>query len=234
MRNLHSSYAHRGDILRRRARIRRLLLLLGFVASASAATHIRPAAPADAEAAPLQVGRFGIGKADAERLQQELLAAQGEMGLLQARLDRAERVIGYSSKYRIGADLAGQIFDIALAEGIDPDLAFRLVRLESQFNPRARSPVGAVGLTQVMPSTARLLVKGMTPERLYDPQTNLRLGFSYLRGLLDKYDGNVKLALLAYNRGEFAVNSAIRRGDNPTNGYDRIIMKGYAGNGVVE
>jgi soluble lytic murein transglycosylase-like protein len=225
---------HRGDVLRRRARLRRLLLLLGFVTASSAAVKMRAPEPEVAEAAVPQVGRFGIGKVEAERLHMELENVRGEMGLLQAQLDRAERVMEYSARYRVGADLAGHIFDIALAEGIDPDLAFRLVRLESQFNPRARSPVGAVGLAQVMPSTARLLMKGITVEKLYEPATNLRLGFRYLRDLLDRYDGNVNLALLAYNRGEGAVNAALRRGENPTNGYDRIIMKGYAGSGVVD
>jgi soluble lytic murein transglycosylase-like protein len=234
MRNYRGTYVHRGDSLRRRARLRRLLLLLGFVAATSAAVKMRAPEPAAAEAAVVQVGRFGIGRMEAERLQTELVTMKGELDLIQARLDRAERVMRYSSQYRIGADLAGQIFDIAQAEGLDADLAFRLVRLESEFNPRAKSPVGAIGLTQVMPSTARLLVKGITVEKLYEPATNLRLGFSYLRGLLDRYDGDVKLALLAYNRGEFAVNSALKRGENPTNGYDRVIMRGYVGNGLID
>ena len=53
--------------------------------------------------------------------------------------------------------------DIALAEGIDPEIAFELVRVESRFNPRAVSPVGARGLTQVMPRTARWLLPSLLP-----------------------------------------------------------------------
>ena len=56
----------------------------------------------------------------------------------------------YSTKYGITAGLAGSVFDASLREGIDPELAFRLVRLESEFNPRAVSKVGALGLTQLM------------------------------------------------------------------------------------
>ena len=58
------------------------------------------------------------------------------------------------------------------------------MKLESDFNPHATSPVGAIGLTQVMPATARFYVKGITREGLYDPNTNLRVGFRYLRGLV--------------------------------------------------
>ena len=69
---------------------------------------------------------------------------------------------GYSSRYHIGADLAGSVYDIALAEGIEPELAFRLVKVESDFNEHASSSAGALGLTQVMPSTAQFFVPGIT------------------------------------------------------------------------
>jgi len=81
--------------------------------------------------------------------------------------------------------------DVALSEGIDPGLAFRLVKVESGFNPRATSHVGAVGLTQVLPSTARLYEPGLTTQQLYDRDTNLRIGFRYLRDLLDRYPANM-------------------------------------------
>jgi soluble lytic murein transglycosylase-like protein len=153
---------------------------------------------------------------------------------MRTQLDRAKKVISYSSRYKIGADLATNIVDVAQAEGIDPELAFRLVKLESDFNVHATSPVGALGLTQVMPSTAKFYVKGVTREKLYDPNTNLRVGFRYLRGLVDEYHGDVKLALLVYNRGPVAVAKSRALGDNPSNGYDRLLTKGYRGNGVVE
>ena len=75
---------------------------------------------------------------------------------------------------------------------------------------------------------------GTTRSDLRDPQTNLRVGFRYLRGLVDEYDGNVKLALLVYNRGPVAVAKSRAQGDNPSNGYDRILTKGYRGSGVME
>ncbi|HYH78199.1 MAG TPA: transglycosylase SLT domain-containing protein, partial [Longimicrobium sp.] len=86
-------------------------------------------------------------------------------------------------------------------------------------------PVGAVGLTQLMPSTARYFRRNVSREALFDRDTNLRLGFRFLKTLIVKYDGNVKLALLAYNRGPERVDSILRNGGNPDNGYARAVMR---------
>jgi soluble lytic murein transglycosylase-like protein len=144
----------------------------------------------------------------------------------------------FAMRYRISSDLAREIHDAAHEEGIDPDLAFRLVRVESMFNPRARSPVGALGLTQLMPSTARWFDRSLTREGILEPRTNLRVGFRYLHRLIDKYDGNLQLALLAYNRGDGAVDRDLRRGRNPENGYSRRVLgvgfDRYSGSGLAE
>jgi soluble lytic murein transglycosylase-like protein len=234
MKNLRGTYVHRGDAYRRRTRLKRTVLALSFFgATAFVVGNRKPAAPT-AEAAPVHSSGFKINVATDRSLAFALDSARGELELVRAQLERAQKVIGYSSRYDIGADLAGTIVDVASAEGIDPELAFRLVKLESDFNVRATSPVGAIGLTQVMPATAKYYVKGITREKLYDPQTNLRIGFRYLRGLVNEYDGNVKLALLVYNRGPVAVAKSRAQGDNPSNGYDRILTKGYSGSGVME
>jgi len=94
--------------------------------------------------------------------------------------------------------------------------------------------VGAVGLTQLMLPTAKYFDRSLTKERLYEPRTNLRIGFRYLRTLITEYKGNTKLALLVYNRGEVAVKKALNAGLSPTNGYDRVLTKGYKGRGVVD
>ena len=234
MKNLRGTYVHRGDAYRRRRRLNRTVLALSFLgATAFVLGNRKPAAPT-AEAAPVKNSGFVINVATDKSLTFALDSARGELELVRAQLERANKVITYSSRYHIGADLAGNIVDVASAEGIDPELAFRLVKLESDFNVHATSPVGAVGLTQVMPSTARYYVKGITRERLYDPTTNLRVGFRYLRGLVNEYDGDVKLALLVYNRGPVAVAKSRAQGDNPSNGYDRILTKGYRGAGVMD
>ena len=82
------------------------------------------------------------------------------------------------------------------AAGISPALLSALVWQESRWNPSAVSPKGAVGLTQLMPQTAREL--GVDPT---DPVANLAGGARYLRQLLNSFDGNVEKALAAYNAG---------------------------------
>ena len=151
-------------------------------------------------------------------------ALQGEMGIKQAQLDRLQRAYDLSSRYGISAELAITIEEIALAENVDPKIAFELVRVESQFNPRAVSPVGAVGFTQLMPATARLLSPGITRAQMFDRETNLRLGFRFFRSLLDYYKGDVRLALLAYNRGPTRVDRIRASGGDPSNGYARRVL----------
>lgn len=84
---------------------------------------------------------------------------------------------------------------------LDPRLVLAVIRAESNFDPRARSPRGACGLMQLIPATARRF--GVAD--VWDPLQNLRGGMAYLRWLLDHFDGNVRLALAGYNAGEQAV-----------------------------
>ena len=166
------------------------------------------------------------------RLRKELQNALGESSLLRAQIDRSNKIIDFSSRYGITANLAATIFDVALEERLDPELAFRLVKLESNFNVRATSKVGAIGLAQVMLSTAVQYDRTVTKETLYDPERNLKIGFQYLRKLIGLYGGDVRLALLAYNLGEQRVDEARAAGKNPLDGYNRILIKAYQGSGV--
>lgn len=229
MRNLRGTYVHRGDAKRRLDRIRRSALLLAICGAAVVLYQSRK--PQDANAQP---SAFSFSLRGASDLNDQLAEASGDLALAQAQIDRMNKVFRFSSHYGIGADLAQSIHDIALAEGIAPELAFRLVSIESEFNERAVSPVGAVGLTQLMLPTAKYFQKDVTREQLYKREVNLRIGFRYLRSLIREQDGDVRLALLIYNRGPVAVNAARAKGIDPGNGYDRMVMKGYLGNGIVE
>ena len=233
MRNLRGTYVHRGDAVRRRKRTQRALFVSGAVALTVVIIASRRSSTANAEPAVTdRRGLFSIG--DNRTLRAELASAQGELTLVKAQFERADKIMQYSTQYGIPAGLAAKVFDASIRAGVEPELAFRLVRLESEFNPRAVSKVGALGLTQLMPSTAKLYDATVTREKLFVPETNLRVGFKYLRTLLDMYKGNVRLALLAYNRGEDAVWRDIRAGVNPGNGYDLSVLQGYKGKGRID
>jgi len=146
-------------------------------------------------------------------------------------MNRTRAIDHYAEHYAITPSLAETIYDIALGEGIDPALAFGLVKVESNFDPMARSRAGAIGYTQVLPGTARLYEPGLTTRQLYDPRTNLRIGFRYLHDLLERYETGAngieatRLALLSYNRGPARVEALLNGGRDPQNGYPTAVLR---------
>jgi soluble lytic murein transglycosylase len=99
--------------------------------------------------------------------------------------------------------------------GLDPILVASLIRQESNFNPRATSPVGARGLMQVMPAVGRTLAKSKRIENyddslLWDPAVNIRLGTAHLSGLFRR-TSNIERVLAAYNAGESRVSRWIQK-----------------------
>jgi len=95
------------------------------------------------------------------------------------------------------------IDDAATRHGVEPALVKAVIRAESDFVPYALSPAGAQGLMQLMPGTARM----HNVWRAYEPKQNVEGGVTHLRQLLDRYSGNLRLALAAYNAGEKAVDN---------------------------
>ncbi len=102
------------------------------------------------------------------------------------------------------AELTVMVERLAQRHRLDLDLVHALIRAESAYNPHAVSPVGAVGLMQVMPATASDYGVASV-DALFDPSTNLDTGMRHLKRLLDKY-GNIGHAVMAYNAGEGALD----------------------------
>lgn len=99
------------------------------------------------------------------------------------------------------ARVAHVVRSLASEYRLDPEVVLAVIRVESNFDPGARSPKNAQGLMQLMPATA----ERFGVENPWDPEQNLRGGMAYLRWLLDHFKGDVKLALAGYNAGEGAV-----------------------------
>ncbi len=115
---------------------------------------------------------------------------------------------------------------VSQEQGIDPRLVHALVKVESDYDPRAVSRRGALGLMQLMPETARRL----NVSDPFDPEENVRAGVRELARLIDRFAGDLPRALAAYNAGEGAVASY--HGVPPyreTRGYVSRIMTLYTG-----
>jgi len=129
------------------------------------------------------------------------------------------------------AEIANLIAVYSRRQSLDPRLVHAVVAVESGFDPRAVSRKGARGLMQLMPETAREL--GV--EDAFDPSQNLRGGIEYLRRMVDRFGGDLRLALASYNAGPEAVT---RHGGVPpfaeTAGYVRKVLDLYRDEGGEE
>lgn len=104
--------------------------------------------------------------------------------------------------------LAGKPYQLDVLEAaktyrLDPALVHAVIAAESNYNPRAVSKKGAVGLMQLMPDTARRY--GVKAHELMQPASNIRAGVRYLADLMNQFNGDVRLALASYNAGEHVV-----------------------------
>lgn len=104
--------------------------------------------------------------------------------------------------YPVQSPFDNLIVQAAKDQGIEPALVKAVVHVESAFDPKARSPKGAMGLMQLMPQTARRF--GVSDA--YAPEENLAGGAKYLKWLIARYSGNLILVLAAYNAGEAVVD----------------------------
>jgi len=133
-----------------------------------------------------------------------------------------DRVIAFLQERRSGlseqeiAQVAEAIVREANVQGLDPNLVMAVIHIESRGDTFALSPVGAMGMMQIMPPTgeelaAQLEIPWRGAPTLFDPVANVRIGITYLKQLESRY-ANIATALAAYNWGPGRIDSRIRRG----------------------
>ena len=115
---------------------------------------------------------------------------------------------------------------------LEPSLVMAVMHVESRYYNFAVSPVGAIGLMQVMPETgewlaSRLGIRWLGPQTLFEPTTNVRLGVAYLRELSDRY-GSLSTALAAYNWGPGRIDRRLRLGAEMPAEYSSLVLEAYA------
>jgi len=111
------------------------------------------------------------------------------------------------------------------SENIDPLIVISLIRQESAFNPEAKSGVGAKGLMQLMPATAKRFNRKVRVNHLGNPEINIAIGTKYFKQLLQRFDGNLIFALASYNAGENRIDrwrKDIFRNDDPLSTIESI------------
>jgi soluble lytic murein transglycosylase-like protein len=128
--------------------------------------------------------------------------------------------------------LAHTLVAEARRHDLDPRLVLAVVHVESRYDTYAVSNMDAMGLMQILPSTGEWLapqvgVEWQGPQTLFDPISNVRLGVAYLRMLLDRYDGNLSAALVAYNWGPGHVDGRLREGGALPATYSDLVFAAY-------
>lgn len=211
---------------RHRSRLGARLAALGGIFGGALVVGTLAAMLTGLSAAPPRAPEGSAAAGQVAALRAELEDTRGKLALAEVRIERLNTVAKYSGLYKVPADLAAAIYDIALAEGIHPSIGFQLIKVESGFKAGARSDKGAIGYAQVRLKTARGYDPSLTERDLHDRDTNLRIGFRFLKDMLAQFDQDLQMALLAYNRGPGRVVELISRGEDPSNGYAQSVLKG--------
>lgn len=222
------------------------MLTLAMVASLSCAVAPTPlessdVRPSNASSEDLPPTGSPIAAAEAEQLGTETSGATGphagrsggaahdrEIAVVRAELDRRRTGL---APHECDA-LARAIVIEAHRHHLDPALVMAVMHVESRFDNFALSPVGAMGLMQILPSTGEELaakhgIFWYGPQTLFDPVVNVRLGVAYLKQLTDRF-GNVSTALAAYNWGPGHIDRRIRRGHQLPRTYPRLVLEAHA------
>jgi len=171
--------------------------------------------------APVQIPGLPQTPADgsgsfASQLQAQMAAQEGDTG---------EGDAPHAPAMVPPAQIDALVNDNAQSQNVDPALIKAIIANESGFNANATSDVGAQGLMQLMPGTAA----GLGVTDAYDPSQNVAGGTKYIKGLLERFNGDVRLAVAAYNAGPGAVE---KYGGVPpyaeTQNYVQNVLSSYA------
>lgn len=149
----------------------------------------------------------------------------------------ADRIRRHLARYDTGLlphelkALAQTIVSESRRRNLDPALVLAVMQVESRYNNFALSPVGAMGLMQVMPRTgeetaARYGIPWYGPQSLFDPILNVRIGVAYLKQLSDRYE-TLPTALAAYNWGPSRIDRRLSRGSALPTEYPRLVTRAY-------
>ncbi|WP_069471244.1 lytic transglycosylase domain-containing protein [Candidatus Marithrix sp. Canyon 246] len=163
--------------------------------------------------------RLKIARNKAKKKRRLKIARKKRLGKKRYKIARSRS----SKYYKVNGLYGKQIARAARRTGVDPRLLRSVIKAESNFNARARSSAGAVGLMQLMPATARRF--GVKNRR--NAGSNIMGGARYLRYLLKRYRGNKRLAMAAYNAGEGRVRRNGGKVPSYTKRYVNKVLRGY-------
>lgn len=148
--------------------------------------------------------------------------------ILKSKIEEKINRLAPNIKNQVITRLANAVITFARQYKVDPDLVLAIAHEESRFNASAISRVGAIGVMQVMPFWANNLEWVEQPNDLYNIEKNIQAGTFILSQYLKMFNGNQKLALLAYNRGPGKVLLDIKNGNDPDNGYPSSVLAQYS------
>jgi len=197
---------------------RRLLATLACVAFSGLSCSIF--APGREALPPVSAGPPGSAAATA--------AGEAEVAAIATALSRKPTGLTAREVDAVARTVVGE----ARRHALEPSLVMAVMHVESRYYNFAVSPVGAIGLMQVMPDTGeelagRLGIDWVGPQTLFDPTTNVRLGVAYLRELSDRY-GSLSTALAAYNWGPGRIDRRLRLGTAMPDQYPALVLEAYA------
>lgn len=137
------------------------------------------------------------------------------------------------NKYNI-TDIAFSIVEESVKNNLDPYLMLAIIKTESSFNYKSVSRKGAIGLMQLLPNTAYYISEKVddlyieNKKEIFDPVVNIRLGINYYSYLLNKFNGNEEIAIVAYNLGPRNIYKYLAKGRNIPKFYYYKVMQNYA------